>query len=496
MKVLLLATRGVDQAPVLSERLGASMLPLLDRPFLQHGVECLVRWGATEIDFILCHLPEKVEAFFGTGERWGCRFRYHLVRDPERPFRPLANALASHRETPLVLADGEVLPLVENLGMSVDSSRLLMEDNGSGETRWSGWAVISSGHCPAVEATADATDLEAALINAGAMEEELPATLTVRDPTTLLHATRTILDRGVPHLMHTAREVEEKIWLSRDVGIHPTARITPPVYLDEGCRIGKLADIGPYAVLGKGCVVDEKTCIRDSVVLPMSYIGKDLSLEGSVVDKNCLVNTSIGSELTVTDAFIIGNLAENELRHRLARLGSRITGVFLLVVFSPLLITTLSALSLFRKGPCLPHLNVVSLPTLADETHWHTFAFATCEAKGPDPATWEARWWHFFLVFLPGLIHVVRGRMRLVGLGPRTTDAIRSLPEDWRHITLTGKGGLITEAMLHFGPRPGEDELYAAETVYTVSSGPLYDAKLLLKYAGQLLGVIPRPGKP
>lgn len=493
MKAIVIATRGVDHAPVLSERFGAAMLPLLDRPFLQHGVEALVRWGATEIEFVLSHRPEKVEAFFGTGERWGCRFRYHLVRDPEHPYRPLVDALASARKAPLILACGEVLPLVETLPEAEDAPLVLTHGEGP-DMQWSGWAVFPSGFGMDMEVPTDAAALEAALLNAGAREESLASVLTVRDPATLLGATQTLLDKGVPYLMHDAREVEDSVWLSRDVGIHPTARITPPVYLDEGCRIGRLAEIGPYAVLAKGCVVDEKTRIQDSVVLAMSYIGKELSLEDSVVDKNCLVNTSIGSELTVTDAFIIGNLAENELRHRLARMGSRLAGLLLLALFAPLLLITLTILTLSRKGPCRPHRDVVSLPALADETHWHTFAFATCEAQGPDPATWEARWWHFFLVFLPGLIHVAGGRMRLVGIGPRSTHAIRSLPEDWRQITLTGKGGLVTEAMLHFGPNPDEDELYAAETVYTVSSGLFYDAKLLLKYAGQLLGVIPRPG--
>jgi len=493
MKAILIATRDVDNTPILSERLGAPMLPLLDRPFLQHGVECLVRWGVTEINFILSHLPEKVETFFGTGERWGCRFRYHIVRDSERPCRPLADALASHRGAPLILAHGEVLPLMESIDTGTEAPLLLMHEKEPGEKRWTGWAVIPPGGPSGVGEHTRENALEEALAQSGAVERRLTTALTIRDATTLLAATRTLLDLGIPHLMHAARKVEDGVWLSRNVGIHPTARITPPVYIDEGCRIGKQAAIGPHAVLGKGCVVDDKARIRDSVVLPWSYIGKKLSLESSVVDKNCVVNTTIGSELTVTDAFIIGNLAENGIRRHLARLGSRITGTLLLALFAPLLLSTLGFLSLFRRGPCRPHLNVVCLPALADETHWRTFPFATCEAKGPDPISWEARWWHFFLVFLPGLIAVARGRLRLVGLGPRTAEAMRALPTDWRSITLTGKGGLITEAMLHFGPCPDKDELYAAETVYTVSSGFRYDLKLLLKYVGQLFGIVPRP---
>lgn len=492
MKAILVATKGVDGAPVLSERLGAAMLPLLDRPFLQHGVECLVRWGVTEISFVLSHLPEKMETFFGTGERWGCRFRYHLVRDPERPYRAVADALASNRGAPLILADGERLPLAERPDMDAEIPVLLMHEEMSKEKGWTGWAIIPPGLRWEVRKNVDRASLAEALIEAGAVERTVGASLTVTNAADLQAASRKILDMGVPGLMHGAREVEEGIWLSRDVGLHPTARLTPPVYIDEGCRIGKHAAVGPHAVLGNGCMVDEKAIIRDSVVLPLSYIGKGLSLEGAVVDKNCLVNTTLGSELVVTEAFLIGDLADHGLRRRLAGLGSCLLGALLLAAFAPLLLLTLGFLALFRKGPCRPRLEVVALPALPDEAHWRTFPFATFEEGGPDPVSWEARWWHFFLVFLPGLIHVARGRLKLVGLGPRTAEAIGALPTDWRSLYLTGKGGLITEAMLHFGPYPDEDQLYAAEALYTVSPGALYDLKLLLKYAAQLTGIAPR----
>ncbi|BCS95205.1 hypothetical protein DSLASN_08370 [Desulfoluna limicola] len=493
MKAIIIATKGVDRAEVLSERLGAAMLPLLDRPFLQHVVECLVRWGVTEIDFVLSHLPEKVEAFFGSGERWGCRFHYHLVRDPERPYRPLADALNAPRGVPLFLVHGDALPLAERHEPEPEVPLLLMMEAEAEKGRWSGWAVVPPGTSLNMEARADRQAIEAALKGAGGIERALDACLTVSDGGSLLASTRTFLDMGAPFLMHAAREVESGIWLSRDVGMHPTAQLMPPVYIDEECRIGKKAVIGPHAVLGKGCVVDEKTHIEHSVVLPWSYIGKDLSLDGCLVDKNCLVNTAIGSEITVAEPFIIGSLTEKTLRSRIVRLGSRTMGCLLLVAFAPLLLVTLCALSLFRKGLVHPKLEVVSLPTLSDEAHWRTFSFSTCEEAGPDPVTWEARWWHFFLVFLPGLIHVAKGQLRFVGLGPRTAETIRALPSDWRSIYLTGKGGLITEAMLHFGAYPSEDELYAAETFYTVSSGLRYDLKLLFKYAGQLCGIAPRP---
>ena len=66
-----------------------SLLPLGDRPALQHIVESLVTQGITNIELIVDHGPERVEALLGNGDRWGCTFRYHLPAQPDRPYRSL-----------------------------------------------------------------------------------------------------------------------------------------------------------------------------------------------------------------------------------------------------------------------------------------------------------------------------------------------------------------------------------------------------------------------
>ncbi|MBM3262099.1 MAG: hypothetical protein FJY97_01510 [candidate division Zixibacteria bacterium] len=65
------------------------LLPVADRSIAQHIIEFLVDQGVVEFDFVLSHLPEKLETLLGDGARWGCRFRYHLTRDPERPYATL-----------------------------------------------------------------------------------------------------------------------------------------------------------------------------------------------------------------------------------------------------------------------------------------------------------------------------------------------------------------------------------------------------------------------
>src|SRR5262249_9083448 len=128
----------------------APLAPLVDRPFIQHVVEHLVSQDVREFDWVLSHLPEEIEQVLGTGERWGARFRYHLVRDPFHPYEGL-KALGGGEDDLILFGHADRLPAMR-LGDVAEPSRrgpvlyAWCEAHGGSEQatwRWSGWAVTS-----------------------------------------------------------------------------------------------------------------------------------------------------------------------------------------------------------------------------------------------------------------------------------------------------------------------------------------------------------------
>ena len=101
-------------------------------------------------------------------------------------------------------------------------------------------------------------------------------------------------------------------------------------------------------------------------------------------------------------------------------------------------------------------------------------------------------WRDVFMRFLPALISVVSGNLCFTGVNPLSVEMVESMPYDWRLLYIKAKPGIVTEALVNFGPSPSPDECYSAEAFYSVSSSLWYDLKLLLKYAGQLFGLIPK----
>jgi NDP-sugar pyrophosphorylase family protein len=487
----------------LDEQHPGSLIPLLDRPFLQHVVEWLVAHGISRIDFVLSHLPEQVERALGDGSRWGGQFTYHLARDPERPLLALKAIELAPEEGPVLLGWGDRLPLLDLTREAPTAGRPAPRvaclsrprtDGTGGE--WAGWAWLQPELVSALTAGMGEEALGRHLL---AQAHERGSTVSVgtvlafRDPEEVLAAHRLVLAGRTGGLLLAGREIEPGVRVARNVRRHPSVRVVPPVYMAESCRIGPGVQLGPNAVVGAGSVLDERCVVADSVVLPGSYVGAGLELSGVIVDRNRLVNVRVGAAVSVADEFILGSLAPIPAWNTvLARLVARGAGAALLLVAVPALAATWCALVAAGHRPVVRRRRVLRLPAPADEAQWRTFELRSFgSGDGAGPGSWK----HCLLSVLPGLWNVARGEVRFVGVAPRSPDEVDALSRDWRALYLRAKAGLVTEAGILYGAGPTDDELYASEAFYAVAASPLHDVRLLGRYVARLLGLAGRPDR-
>lgn len=488
----------------LNERYPTPLLPLVDRPFIQHVVEFLVEGGITRFEFVLSHLPEKIEGFLGDGSRWGCTFRFHLARDPSHPYDILKTVRLGEDTGPLFLAHADRLPQVDLeqtrpanpiegpvMFFSPPIPRIDPSAANSQDTRqWTGWAWVSADILKNLPKGLHEEALEAHFASTGQSKGspvEVSSSLSVRSYGDVLASQAAVLNKEFKGLLLGGKEAEESIWLSRNLTLHPMATLHPPVYIGENCRIGKETSLGPNAVIGKDCVLDSGCTVTGSLIFPGSYVGEGLELDEVLVDKNRLINVKFGAAVSISESFILGGLSKAHLGQWFAGIFSRFAAACLLLVLWPFLLVTALILRVGRRGPVLFKKEAVRLPVQTDEALWRTFgwlSFAPDQIKRGKGGAIK----HFFLRFLPGLINIIKGELRFVGVKPRTRDEIKALPKDWQALYLNAKPGVITEAFINYGAFPTEDELYTSEVFYSVSAGIGHDFKLLSGYLGRLLG--------
>ena len=451
----------------LDESLPIPLLPLADRPFLQHVIESLVRNEIRQFEVILSHLPEKIEAALGDDSRWGCRFRYHLVPSDSEAFRQ-ARTIAAGIPEDILLASGTSLPVFEIGTLSAGS---LFCSKGI----WTGWGVFTPG---AALLSAMQPGMAEGLFPAEARAVPVERCLSLETGEEFLRSQREVLEGAFPDLLMGGRQAEPGVWISRNVVLHPSAKVTAPVFIGENCRISNGAQLGPSAVIGANCIVDSHSSVVNSMVAPGTYVGEALELESVIVDRNRLVNVRVGGSFLVSETFLLGNLTMKAQGRFIERLRDRVIALILLVLLWPVLVLMIVLLTMGRKER-LSSREVVAIPSDSDPANWQTTKVLSIEGG--------KRSGGFLRGFLPGLVSVLTGNIFLVGVRPRSRAELQTMPDDWKALYLKTKAGLITEADVIFGANASEDELYTGEAFYSATESARHDLKLAALWVWKLV---------
>ena len=171
--IALIIAPGVNPGlEALNKHYPSPLLPLVDRPFIQHTVEFLIREGITRFDFILSHLPEKIEKLLGDGSRWGSEFRFHLAQDPLLPYETLKTIEFDPDES-ILLVHGDRLPQIDlkktihafETNPSIPTFWFGPVDTEIRSPDWTGWSWIPGKYFQDLPSHLDEKGLEAHLLS-------------------------------------------------------------------------------------------------------------------------------------------------------------------------------------------------------------------------------------------------------------------------------------------------------------------------------------------
>ncbi len=473
MRTIIIATGKANGGPRIPGFSPDILMPLVDRPFIQHVVEYLVDRGVRECDFILCDQPERVEHLLGNGERWGARFRFHLTGDPHHPYDRLKLIVPEAGDSDIwLIGHGNRLPALDAIASKPVLN--LWHDPSSGKAIWTGWATLSSGQVAALPDNLDRAALEVQLRRLFVDESSIhhsPGMLSVESHRRLLHSQQAALSGEFPGLFVTGREIAPQVRVGRNSAISARCRLISPVFIGENCRIEAGAIIGPNAVIGEGSVIDHQARISNSLVIAQSYVGESLSLKNVVAGGRLLTRATRGHisalsgdepEVTAIESISMGALCQ-----RLERLISPPLGLLLTVICSPLLALTAICCRSIYRGPVWRHRQVLVLPASTDRSNWRTFrlwGMGKPWQRSP-PATRIARVIQFTLLeFIPRLRNVSSGDLHLFGVRPRTPGEIDRLPGEWRSFCLARQSGWIFPALIHHAGRLPDRETANQQT--------------------------------
>ena len=344
--VIMAGGEGTRLRPLTCNR-AKPMVPVVNRPVIEHAIQLLKRHGIRDIIISLFYLPENVQNYFGDGSDWDVNISYSVEETPLGTAGGVKKAIGDFDSTFIVMSGDGIIDfnissilefhknkkspftiVLARVNKPTEYGIVITKKDGKIEKflekpSWSevfsdtantGMYIIEPKiirkHIPDDTKFDFSIDLFPLL-----QEKNIPLYgyvaegywCDVGNLSTYSDVHRDILN-GVVTIDIPGKKIDKNVWVGRDVEIHPEAEIKGPVVIGNFVKIKKGASISEYSSIGDNCIIEEKASIKKSVILHNTVIGPNCEIRGAMIGKRCVFqeNVSMYEGAVVSDDCVIG----------------------------------------------------------------------------------------------------------------------------------------------------------------------------------------------
>ncbi|HNX16727.1 MAG TPA: sugar phosphate nucleotidyltransferase [Methanoregula sp.] len=321
--VVLAAGEGKRMRPLTARR-PKVMLPVQNRPMMEHLVLAARTAGITDFVFVVGYGEREVRNYFGDGSQWGI----HISYAPQRQQMGTADALRSAQDFitgPFLAMNGDMILTGADIARMIQTPAPAMGTSTTDHPGDFGVVLVENGLVTALEEKSKQP--KSNIINAGVYhfdaeifdllsqvrlssrgELELTDALSILIGEHRLNAVplSTWMDIGYPWDLLDANAalmaslesknlgtVEEGVYLSGPVVIGKGSVIKSGTYIEGPCIIGNNCRIGPHAYIrgatsiGDDCHIGHCTELKNSIVMSGTKIPHFNYVGDSVIGSGC-----------------------------------------------------------------------------------------------------------------------------------------------------------------------------------------------------------------
>src|SRR4051795_6129967 len=325
MKAVIMAGGEGTRLRPLTSNQPKPMMPLANRPMMEHIVRLLKEHGFDEIVVTLAFLPQAIRTYFGDGSEFGVRMVYATEETPLGTAGSVRNAMEQLKDERFLVISGDVLTDIDlsavvkyheekgamvTIGLKAMENPLefgivITDEDGSIERflEKPGWGQVFSDTIntgiyvlepeifdaiPAGEPVDFSGDVFPKLLDEGAPMFGYVAEGYWEDVGNLeayVRAHRDVLDGKVTIDVPGFR-LREGVWLGEGAEIDPDATIDGPAVIGDYCKVEAGAQLHEYCVLGSNLIVRSDAFIERSVVHDNAYLANGVRLRGCVIGRS------------------------------------------------------------------------------------------------------------------------------------------------------------------------------------------------------------------
>ncbi len=325
MKAVVLAAGEGNRMRPLTYTRPKVMLPLANKPILEHLLEEAIAAGIREFVLVVGYHDEQVRRHFGRGERWRVSIDYVSQRRQQGTADAVRMAEGLLAENFLVL-NGDMLVSREDIsGMTaggsttigvievedprglgvveVDASRVVRvhekEENPPSRLANAGLYFFTPAVLEAISCTEKSPRGEYELTDslnlmiAGGQEvaaRPLGRWLDLSYPWDLLAANETLLGRMQAENLGEIEDgatVKGAVSIGKNTVIRSGAYVVGPVSIGEGCEVGPNCYIRPCTAIGDGCHIGSAVEVKNCIIMSGSKLPHHNYAGDSVIGEGC-----------------------------------------------------------------------------------------------------------------------------------------------------------------------------------------------------------------
>jgi mannose-1-phosphate guanylyltransferase/phosphomannomutase len=350
MKAVIMAGGEGTRLRPLTSNAPKPLLPLVNRPMMEHIVGLLKRHGIDEIVVTVAFMANAIRDYFGDGSEFGVTISYATEETPLGTAGSVRNAM-THLTERFVVISGDVLTDIDlsaiielhdekkalaTIGLAhvdnpLEFGIVIAREDGSIERflEKPTWGqvfsdTINTGIFVLEPEIFDYIEPDRPVDFSG---EVFPRLLDDGQPLygaiaegywedvgtleAYVRAHKDILDAKVA-VDIPGFEVRPGVWVGENADVHPDAVLAGPAVIGENCRIEPDATVGEYTVLGSNVRVRNGAFLERTVVNDNVYLGDGVRLRGTVVGRNCDLRAGVRTEegVVIGDECFLGEEAQ------------------------------------------------------------------------------------------------------------------------------------------------------------------------------------------
>jgi len=303
------------------------MVPLIDRPFMEHVLLRLRDAGIDEVVLAACYLPEAIERHFGDGTKLGMRLHYVIEEQPLGTAGALKN-VERYITGPFFVFNGDILTSLD-LGAMMEFHRrsgglgtlhLIPVDDptafGCVERNGDGRITRFVEKPKPEEVTTNYVNAGTYLLEREVLDripsgravsverETFPQLISGKRPLYAYGTDDYWIDIGRPeNYLKANLDILRGAMPLRSVGASAVASVKRPSFVGAGSLVDDGAEVGPGVVLGRNCRIAAGARVYESVLWDDVTVEAGARIEGAILAGS----VRVGAGASVEPGAVIGH---------------------------------------------------------------------------------------------------------------------------------------------------------------------------------------------